>query len=123
MPEAVRFLEQSLKAVPSYKPALMNLGFTALKGGDLKEAKKRFANIQDDWFVNSGMISIARLEGNNSYADRLCSQLLGSRGNHKPTVFNCALHEYQNKKDYKKARSMFEKVARLPSSWLQRRSA
>jgi tetratricopeptide (TPR) repeat protein len=109
VPEAVAYFKESLKVISSYKPALLNLGFAALKGGDIDTAKRAFSSMQDDWFVQYGMISVARLEGQDKRADELCDRVLKKEPGHKAALFNCGLHEHQANRDYNKARSLLEK--------------
>ena len=112
VPEAVLYFKESLKIVENYKPAMLNLGVSALKGGDLALAKRYLGDMQNDWFVQVNMITIARLEGNNSKAGELCSKLVSKYPDHKAALFNCALFELQNKEAYAKARSYAEKATR-----------
>lgn len=114
VPEAVLYFRESLKAVGNYKPALMNLGFAALKGGDLDTAKKALGDLQSDWFVQYGLITVARMEGNEGRADSLCEQVLKKEPNHKAALYNCSLLEYQNNRNYGKARALADKAAKAP---------
>lgn len=111
IPEAVLYFKQALKAVSNYKPAMLNLGFAALKGGDLETARKALADMQSDWFVQYGLISIARLEGNEGRAGDLCEKVLSKEPQHKGALFNCALFELQNKKNFARARDLTSKAA------------
>jgi tetratricopeptide (TPR) repeat protein len=111
VPEAVLYFKQSLKAIPNYKPALLNLGFAALKGGDLETARKALADMQGDWFVQYGLISVARMEGNESRAQDLCEKVISKEPQHKAALYNCALFELQNKKNFAKARDLSSKAA------------
>lgn len=111
VPEAVLYFKQSLKAIPNYKPALLNLGFAALRGGDLETARKSLSDMQGDWFVQYGLISVARLEGNESRAQDLCEKVVSKEPQHKAALYNCALFELQNKKNFAKARDLAGKAA------------
>ena len=111
IPEAVLYFKQALKASSNYKPAMLNLGFAALKGGDLETAKKALADMQSDWFVQYGLISVARMEGNEGRAGDLCEKVLSKEPQHKGSLFNCALFELQNKKNFAKARDLASKAA------------
>jgi hypothetical protein len=64
-----------------------------------------------DWFVQYGLISIERLEGDAARATDLCEKVLG-RAEHKAALFNCGLVEFQNKKAYAKAKELFNKSAK-----------
>lgn len=112
VPEAVLYFKEALKSVENYKPAMLNLGVTALKGGDLPLAKRYLGDMQNDWFVQANMITIARLEGNNSKAGDLCSKVLSKEPDHKSVLYNCALFELQNKGSFEKARSYAEKATK-----------
>ena len=99
---------------------MLNLGLTALKGGDLALAKRYLGDMQNDWFVQANMITIARLEGNNSKAGELCSKVLSKEPEHKSVLYNCALFELQNKGAFDKARAYAEKATKAKNgeaSW------
>lgn len=106
VPEAVLYFKEALKVNSNYRPALLNLGFVALKGGDLGTAKKALDSMQNDWFVQYGMISVARLEGNEGKASEACDQVLRKEGGHKAALFNCGLLEFQNRKNFAKAKEL-----------------
>lgn len=110
IPEAVENFKRSLKESRDYEPAALNLGFIALRGGDLDTAKVGLGNMQDDWFVQYALISMGRLEGNTSRVENLCQRILRVRANHKPTLFNCALHAFQTQKKYLDAKSYLDKM-------------
>ncbi len=109
VPEAVLYFKEALKASSNYKPALLNLGFAALKGGDLSTAKKALGDLQGDWFVQYGLISVARMEGNEGKADELCDKVLAKEPGHKAALFNCGLLEFQNKRNFAKAKDLLSK--------------
>lgn len=112
VPEAVAYFKAALKAVPNYKPALLNLGFAALKGGDLNGAKRSLGDHLNDWFVKYGLITVARMEGNEQRADQLCDEVLKKESGHKAALFNCGLLEYQNKHNFKKAIELVNKAGK-----------
>lgn len=112
VPEAVLYFRQALKAVGNYRPALLNLGFTALMGGDLKTAKQTLSDMSSDWFVQSALISIERIEGDTGKAGELCDRVLSKESGHKAALFNCGLLEFQNKKNYNKAKELFAKSSK-----------
>lgn len=111
VPEAVLYFKQALSASSSYRPALLNLGFVALKGGDFETARKLLSDMQNDWFVQYGLITLARLDGNESIADDLCEKVLKKAPQHKAALHNCALLELQNKRNFNKARALAEKAS------------
>jgi tetratricopeptide (TPR) repeat protein len=111
IPEAVGYFKKALKAVGSYKAAKLNLGFTALKGGDSGTAKRALGGYSGDWFVDYGLISVARLTGDKSKASSLCDRVLSKRSSHKAALFNCGLHNAQAKKDYTKAKNLINKAS------------
>ncbi len=110
VPEAVLYFSEALKAVSNYKPAKYNLGFTALKGGDLGKAKSALGEYQSDWFVQYAMISIARMEGDGNRAAELCGKVFTKAPQHKAALFNCGLVEAQNRKNYAKAKEYMKKA-------------
>ena len=114
VPEAVAYFRQSLKALGSYEPALLNLGLVALGGGDLQTAKRSFSNMQDDLVVQTALVSIERLSGNANRIDSLCERILKKDPSHKSTLFNCGLHEYQAKANFDRAKQLLNEAARAP---------
>lgn len=120
IPEAVATFKEALGLDKEYEPALLNLGFLALQGGDVTTAKRAFASMQDDWFVESGMISIDRLEGDGKGAEQRCEKVLSKHPRHKPTLINCGINSYQGLRDFKRAREYFNRALAVqggPSAW------
>ncbi len=121
-PEAVNYFNRSLKEKIDYLPAKMNLGFLSLKYGQLEKAKNLIENIDDSWFVNSGKIILSRHLDQADQASHLCSDVLKKKPNHKLSLFNCGLLEFQNLKQKKKAFSLISKALKInggPTSWQQ----
>jgi hypothetical protein len=109
IPEAVVMFKEALAVTNDYKPALLNIGFLALQGGDAVTAKKAFDSMQDDWYVQSAFVSVLRLEGDVERADSICEQILAKRPKHKPTLINCGINAWQGKRDFKKARDLINR--------------
>ena len=112
IPEAAFAFRESLKANGSYRAAQLNLGLLALRGGDFALAKRMLGEMQDDWFALSGLVVVERMEGDKGRAENICEKVLDKRGDHKPTLFNCALHEYQAKRNFDKAKDLLTKMTR-----------
>lgn len=110
IPEAVAMFKEALSVNSEYRPALLNLGFLALQGGDVATAKRALGGMQDDWYVESALVSVLRLEGESDKADSICEKVLSKRPRHKPTLINCGINAWQGKKDYKKARDYLNKA-------------
>ena len=123
LPEAETAWAQALKADPENKAARLNLGFYAAKYGDLKQARDRLGPMQGDWFAASGLLVAERLAGNNDKASQLCGRVLQKQRKHQPTLFNCGLHEFQNLKDYGKAKDLLRQSTSVPrpnSTWAEK---
>ncbi len=110
IPEAVAMFKEALSVNNEYRPALLNLGFLALQGGDVTTAKRALGGMQDDWYVESALVSVLRLEGESDKADSICEKVLTKHPRHKPTLINCGINAWQGKKDYKKARDYLNKA-------------
>ncbi|MBC7530422.1 MAG: hypothetical protein H7318_02525 [Oligoflexus sp.] len=112
LPEAVAFWNDALKAKSDYEPSRLNIAFTALRYGDVKTAKAMFQGVNQDWFVQTGMMQVERLSDNASEAASLCKSILEKKPNYKPALFSCALNEYQGLGNLAKARTDLEHVAK-----------
>jgi tetratricopeptide (TPR) repeat protein len=110
IPEAIVLFKEALAVNSEYKPALMNIGFLALQGGDVATAKRALGGMQDDWYVMSGLVSVLRLEGDVDKADAACEKVLSQHPKHKPTLINCGINSWQGKRDYKKARDYLNRA-------------
>ncbi|MCX6118182.1 MAG: hypothetical protein NT027_11620 [Proteobacteria bacterium] len=110
VPEAVAIFKEALKADKEYEPALLNIGFLALQGGDAATAKRALGAFQNDWMVESAFVSIERLEGDVGKAEQKCEKILAKHPKHKPTLINCGINAYQGTKDFKRAREYFNRA-------------
>lgn len=108
--DAADYFKKSLRASPSYTPALFNLGFLALKFGHYAEAQKYLSKLQEDWYAQSALVSTDRHQDRNSRVGSLCSNLVRKKGSHKIILFNCGLFYFQNLGDKAKARALIEKA-------------
>jgi tetratricopeptide (TPR) repeat protein len=111
--EAVTAWEKSIQALPSHAPALLNLGYVAMRYGDSKTAIATLGQLPDDWFAQAGLISAHRLAGNPKVVEQLCERVLGRQPSHKASLVNCGLHEWQTAKDYRKARELLARAAKV----------
>lgn len=112
LPEAVSFWNDALKQKSDYEPARLNIAFTALRFGDVKTARAMFQGMNQDWFVQTGMMQAERLADNTSEAQTLCKSILEKKPNYKPALFSCALNEYQGVGNLAKARTDLEHIAK-----------
>lgn len=110
IPEAVAIFKEALAVDKDYRPALLNIGFLALQGGDAATAKRALGGMQDDWSVDGGLISVERLEGDIDKAEQRCERVLSKHPRHKPTLINCGINAYQGRRDYKKARDYLNRA-------------
>ncbi len=118
VPEAVQYFKKSMSADSDYQPAMLNLAFVALQYGDLDTAKRMLGRVRPDWFTKSGKLVVARQSGDKAETTDLCGKLLPR--NHKPTVFNCGLHEWLSNNNAVKARDLINKALKMkggPPSW------
>jgi hypothetical protein len=119
LPEAVAFWNDAINVRKDYEPARLNIGFIALRYGDFKTAKLMLSGLQEDYFVNTGMVQADRLADNPKEAAQLCAGILEKKKNYKPALFSCALNEYQGLGNLAKARTELEELAKTdggPSS-------
>ena len=112
IPEAVKFFESALSKSSNYEAAMLNLGFVALNGGDLDTAKKMLNRVKPDWYTESGLLILARRQGNSSAAEAKCKKIMGKR-KHKPTYFNCGLNAWFGEKNAKKARNLINSALKM----------
>lgn len=112
LPEAVAFWNDALNVKRDYEPARLNIAFTALRFGDAKTARAMFSGMDQDWFVQTGMMQAERLADNPREAAQLCGTILSKKPNYKPAAFSCALNEYQGLGNLAKARTQLESIAK-----------
>ena len=110
LPEAVSSWQDALKQDGEYRPALLNIGFLALRYGDFKTARANLAKLEDDFYASYGLLVAARIEGKSGEVEELCGKVLGKKAKYRPAIFSCALHEYQIKRNYKKAQAMINEM-------------
>ena len=112
LPEAVAYWNEALKAKSDYEPARLNIGFSALRYGDVKTAKSMLSGMNQSWFVQTGLMQAERLGDNATEAASLCKSILEKRPNYKPAMFSCALNEYQGLGNLANGRLGLEQVAK-----------
>ena len=120
IPEAVAHWKESLKAYSNYVPALLNIGYISLMFGHFEATKRFLSQVDGDWFAESGLLVANRLMNNTQETSRLCNKLLKSHPKHKPTLFNCGVHEWQSNKNIAKAKQLISKALNTrggPNSW------
>jgi tetratricopeptide (TPR) repeat protein len=120
VPEAMATFKEAINVEKDFEPALLNIGFLALQGGDVATAKRALGSLQDDWFVDAAYIAIDRVDGDGNKAEQRCERVLSKHPRHKPTLINCGINSYQGLRDYKRARDYFNKALAVqggPAAW------
>lgn len=115
LPEAVQAWKDALKARSNYRPALLNIGFSALKYGDYRTARKMLGSMQNDWFALYGLVIAERLAGKSARADSICNRLRAQKPTYKPGLYSCALNQYHGKGNLEKARTMLKALTKVKS--------
>lgn len=118
IPEAVALFKEALSVTPDFKPALLNIGFLALQGGDVATAQKSLGGLDGDWYAEAGLISVLRLQGEADKAEASCEKILREHPKHKQTLINCGINAWQGKKDFAKARDLIGKALVIPGGSL-----
>jgi len=116
LPEAVESWLEALKADPTYRPALLNLGFVSLKFGDFDRAKQYLSKGNRSWYESYGLLVAERMTNGADKAAALCRTVLSANPRHKPTLLSCALNEYQGTKNFAAALSHVDKLAKIPGN-------
>ena len=111
--EASLAFKRALAAVPNYRPAAFNLGLLQLRFGDFAGARRTLGDIPPDWFINASMLIIERHLGNIARANGLCNKVLQQKPNHKMSKVNCAIIEFKENKNYRKARKLLQQAAKI----------
>lgn len=122
VPEAAEYWRQALKEVAGYEASLLNLGFISLKFGHFESALRYLSRLSKDWFAQSGLLVASRLTSKTGETAKLCSRLLQTNASHKPTAFNCGIHEWQSNNNIAKAKKLISKALNLrggPPDWDQ----
>lgn len=112
VPEAAKLFSEAVGKDVGGEAAALNLGFLSLKYGDFRTAKKSLGQAKQDWFVKSGLLIGERFEEDGKGAQSLCDSVLGDKKDHKPTLYNCALYAYQNKRDIAAAKEYLARMNR-----------
>ena len=105
--------KRALSAAAGYRPAAFNLGLLQLRFGDFATARRVLGDLPPDWFINASMLIIERHLGNIARANGLCKKVLQQRPNHKMSKLNCAIIEFKENKNYKKARKLLQDAAKI----------
>jgi tetratricopeptide (TPR) repeat protein len=114
IPEAMSMFKEALALNGEYKPALLNIGFLALQGGDVETAQKALSGLSGDWYAEAGLISVFRMQGEADKAQASCDKILQEHPKNKQTLINCGINAWQGKKDYAKARELLGKALTIP---------
>ena len=120
LPEAVYYWKESLRYTKTYEPAILNLGFTALKYGDFDTAEKMLNKLEENWFVLYAKACLYRLIGKLEKATVLYQDLIKKKGKYKPLIYNYAIHLWQSNNDISKAQKIIKKALKIkqgPSFW------
>ena len=113
LPEALYSWNEALKVESDYEPALLNIGFTAMKFGDFATARKRLSARGGDYTVATALISADRLTGNAAKADETCKELIAKHHDYKPLIYNCALNQYQGIGNLEQAEKMLKDMTKV----------
>ena len=111
--EASLAFKRALSASSAYLPAAFNLSMLQLRFGNFAMARRTLGDIPPDWFINASMLIIERHLGNIARANGLCKKVLQQQPNHKMSKLNCAIIEFEENKNYKKARKLLQEAARI----------
>lgn len=111
--EASLAFKRALSATSAYRPAAFNLGMLQLRFGNFAIARRILGDIPPDWFINASMLVIERHLGNVARANGLCKKVLQQKPNHKMSKLNCAIIEFEENKNYKKARKLLQEAAKI----------
>ena len=111
--EASLAFKRAMSASSAYRPAAFNLGMLQLRFGNFTMARRTLGDIPPDWFINASMLIIERHLGNVARANGLCKKVLQEKRNHKMSKLNCAIIEFEENKNYKKARKLLQEAAKI----------
>lgn len=111
--EAALAFKRSLSVASAYRPAALNLGLLQLRFGDFVGARRTLGDIPPDWFINASLLIAERHLGSVARANGLCSSVLQEKPNHKMSKVNCAILEFKENKNYKKARKLLQEAAKI----------
>ena len=111
--EASLAFKRALSATTAYRPAAFNLGMLQLRFGNFALARRTLGDLPPDWFINASMLIIERHLGNIARANSLCQKVLQQKPNHKMSKLNCAIIEFEENKNYKKARKLLQEAAKI----------
>lgn len=119
LPEAIFYWNEALKKYSNYEPARLNIGFFALKYGDVSTAKRMLGSLESDYFVLTGLMQAERLADRAKKVESMCERLVSLNPRYKPALFSCALNQYQGLGNLSKARAELEKIAQVEAPPVQ----
>lgn len=118
---AAQSFKRALSNSPNYPPAVLNIGFLALKFGHYREAQKHLSSLQNDWYARIGLITADRQSGaqKTPRVKSQCQNLTQSHPKNKIILFNCGLFYLQtakknDKASLMKARTLIEGATQQP---------
>jgi tetratricopeptide (TPR) repeat protein len=118
--EAIAIWKEILSQNPSHEAAVLNLGSYAVKYGRFNEGLDILGKGIISWYIDSVILISYRNFEKNEETQKLCDSILIQNPNHKQTLFNCGLFEWQNKMDPVKSKELFQKAMVVkggPSIW------
>lgn len=115
LPEAAVQWQSALKVYPNNESAALNLGFIALKFGDIKTSKAYLIRVKSSWLAELGLAISARGEKKYIRARRYCNKILQNVQNSKIVYISCALNEMDGFNNKQKALNYLEKGLKINS--------
>ena len=112
LPEAVYAWNEALKVDGDYQPALLNVGLTAMRYGDVQTAKKRLSSNSNEPAVVAALITSDRITGHTAKVDEICKEALTKHRDYRPILYNCALNSYQGLGNLDQAEQLLKEVGK-----------
>lgn len=96
IPEAMELWKSALELDPKCQACALNTSLIYLKSGFFEDASQTLPKLGKDWLEQAISISIKKGLKKSEQVKTLCDQVLDDQPHHAPTLYNCAIFDFEN---------------------------